>query len=145
LDRDLRIGTRRRPPDDSQLLVAWLVAGHFHVLWVDLFAEAGHLVSTEKVGARDDTAAILDRHGHLGIGNCRAVGVAHETEIRRPSFPALAVAAADARPPPPRGERTGAALRGARARHSPATPNRGIHPVLPQLHPRAAARRRPTV
>src|SRR5262249_14850712 len=56
LDRDLRISVRRRASDDAQLLVARLVAGHLDVLGIDLFAEAGHLVSAEKVGARDDTA-----------------------------------------------------------------------------------------
>src|SRR5262245_56021258 len=143
LDRDLRVGARRRSPDDAQLLVAWLVAGHLDVLGIDLFAEAGHLVSAEKVGARDDTAAILHRHGHLGVGNGGAVGVAHEAEIGRTFLLAVVVVVAEAGTSRPHGERNGAAHREDRARHPPATPNRRVHPGLPKcipLHPRSTPR-----
>src|SRR5262249_32539240 len=133
LDRDLRISARRRASDDAQLLVARLVAGHLDVLGIDLFAEAGHLVSAEKVGARDDTAAILHCHGHLGVGNSGAVGVPHEAEIGRTFLLAVVVIVAEAGTSRPRGERNGAAHREDRARHPPATPNRGIHPILHEL------------
>src|SRR5215468_1256308 len=84
LNRNFRVGARRGTSDDAELLVAWLVARHFDVFGVDLLAEAGNLVGAEQVGARDDTAAVLHTHGHLGVGNSGAVRIPHEAKIGRP-------------------------------------------------------------
>src|SRR5262249_56114182 len=69
LDRNFRIGARRRTPDDAELLVTWLVARDFNVFGINLLAEARNLVSAEQVGARDATAAVLHSHRHLRVGN----------------------------------------------------------------------------
>src|SRR4030095_13486539 len=75
LDRNFRIGAGRRTPDDAELLVTWLVARDFNVFGINLLAEARNLVSAEQVCARDDTAAVLHSHRHLGVGNGGAIGV----------------------------------------------------------------------
>ena len=79
-------------------------AESWSILGIDLLAEAGDLVSAERVGARDDTAAVLDPHGHLGIGHGRTVGVLDEAEIRRPFLFAVVVVVAKSRPRLPRGQ-----------------------------------------
>src|SRR5712692_5733348 len=69
LDRDLRIGARRRTPDDAKLLVAGLIARHFDVLGVDLVAKTGDFIGSQKVRARHDGNPVLWRHADLGVGN----------------------------------------------------------------------------
>src|SRR5262249_6400112 len=44
LDRNFRVGARRRTSDDADLLVAWLVARHINVFGINLLAEARNLV-----------------------------------------------------------------------------------------------------
>src|SRR6516162_1568280 len=130
LDRNFRVGARGRPSDDAQLLVTWLVARDFNVFGINLLAEARDLVGAEQVGARDDTAAVLHTHGHLGVGNGGAVRVPHEAEIGRPLLLAVVVVVAEAGTPRPRGDRKGTGYCEHRARHSSDTPNRELHPVL---------------
>src|SRR5262249_31196404 len=73
LDRNFRVGARRRTSDDAKLLVARLVAGDFNVFGIDLLAEARNLVGAEQVGARARTAAVVHAHGHLGVGHSGSV------------------------------------------------------------------------
>src|SRR4029453_815620 len=96
LDRDFWVGVRR--PHASQrpeLLVALLVAGDLDILRIDVLAEPGHLVGAERVGARDDTAAILDSHSHLCIGHRCAVGVLPEAKLGGPFLFAVVVVVAE--------------------------------------------------
>src|SRR5262249_47533064 len=103
LNRNSRVGARRGTSDDAELLIAWLVARHFDVFGVNLLAEARNLVGAEQVGARDDTAAVLHTHGHLGVGNSGAVRIPHEAKIGRPFLLAVVVVIAEAGTPGPRG------------------------------------------
>src|SRR5262245_2298431 len=106
LDRDLDGGVRRaHAPQSPQLLVALLVARDLDVLGVDVLAEAGDLVGAERVGAGDDATAVLDPHGHLGIGQRGAVGVLDEAEISRPFLFAVVVVVPEARAARPQGGR----------------------------------------
>src|SRR5262249_3640464 len=109
---------------------ARLVAGDLDVFGIDLLAESWNFVGAEKIGTRNDAAAILHTHGHLGIRDGGAARVPDETEIGRPFLFAIVVIIAEARTSGPRGDRKGVAHREGRAHHPPATPNRGIHPVL---------------
>ena len=139
LNRNFRVGARRGTSDDAELLVAWLVARHLNVFGVNLLAEARNLVGAEQVGARDNAAAVLHAHGHLGVGDSGAIRVPHEAEIGRPLLLAVVVVIAEAGTPGPRGDRKGAGHCKHRARHSSDTPNRGLHPVLLGWHRRASA------
>src|SRR6478609_4962118 len=142
LDRDLRIAARRGTSDDAQLLVARLVAGDLDVFGIDLLAEAWNFVGAEKVGARNDAAAIFYSHGHLGIGDGGAARVPDETEIGRPFLFAIIVIIAEARTSSPRGERNGTGYRQDRACHPSNTPNRGTHQALLELRRPSPGRRR---
>src|SRR5436190_524896 len=133
LDRDLRIAARRRTSDDAQLLVARLVAGDLDVFGIDLLAESWNFVGAEKVGTRNDAAAIFHSHGHLGIGDGGAARVADETEIGRPFLFAVVVVIAESRTSGPRCDRNGTGYREDGARHPAHTPNRGTHPALLEL------------
>src|SRR5215469_919532 len=138
LNRNFRVGARRGTSDDAELLVAWLVARHFDVFRVNLLAEARNLVGAEQVSARDDAAAVLHAHGHLGVGDGGAVRVPHEAEIGRPFFLAVVVVVAEAGTPGPRGDRKGTGHCKHRARHSSDATNRELHPVLLGSHCRAS-------
>src|SRR5215831_5885492 len=143
LDRNFRVGARRRTSDDAELLVTWLVARDFNVFGINLLAEARNLVGAEQVGARDDTAAVLHSHGHLGVGNGGAVGVPHEAEIGRPLLLAVVVVVAEAGTPRPRGDRKGTGHCEHRAHRPSDPPNRELHPVLLGWCCRASSRREP--
>src|SRR5215468_9389072 len=130
LDRNFRVGARRRTSDDAQLLVTWLVARDFNVFGINLLAEARNLVGAEQVGARDNTAAVLHSHGHLGVGNGGAVRVPHEAEIGGSLLLAVVVVVAEAGTSRPRGDREGTGDCKHCARHSSHTPSRDLHPVL---------------
>src|SRR5215831_9317688 len=130
LDRNFRVGARRRTSDDAELLVTRLVAGDFNVFGINLLAEARNLVGAEQVGARDDTAAVLHSHGHLGVGNGGAVRVAHEAEIGRPLLLAVVVVVAEAGTSRPRGDRKDTGHCKHSAHYPFDTPNRELHPVL---------------
>src|SRR5262249_57412484 len=67
LDRNFRVGARRRTSDNAELLVTRLVAGDFNVFGINLLPEARNLVGAEQVGARHDTTALLHSHGHLSV------------------------------------------------------------------------------
>src|SRR5262245_51704065 len=81
LDRDLRIGIRRGAAEHAHLLEAHLLARDQDLGRIDLLAEAGDAIGAERIGAGDDTAAVLDRHGDLGVRDGGAIGVFDETEI----------------------------------------------------------------
>src|SRR5262245_60466809 len=131
LDRNFRVGARRRTSDDAELLVAWLVARDFNVFGINLLAEARNLVGAEQVRARDDAAAVLHSYGHFGVGNGGAVRVPHEAEIGRPLLLAVVVVVAEAGTARPRGDRKSTGHCEHRAHHPSDTPNRELHPVLP--------------
>src|SRR6516164_384434 len=141
LNRNFRVGARRGTSDDAELLVAWLVARHFDVFGVNLLAEARNLVGAEQVGARDDAAAVLHAHGHLGVWDSGAVRVPHAAEIGRPFLLAVVVVIAEARTARPCGARKGTGHCEHRAHHPSDTPSRELHPVL--LGWRCRASRRP--
>src|SRR5215467_9110117 len=141
LDRNFRIGARRRTSDDTELLVTWLVARDFNVFGINLLAEARNLVRAEQVGARDDAAAVLHAHGHLGVGNGGAARVPHEAEIGRPFLLAVVVVITEAGTPGPRGDRKGTGHCEHRAHHPSDTPSRELHPVLPGARLHAFRRR----
>src|SRR5262249_13588442 len=83
LDRNLRVRRRQPAAQRALLLEAFLLAGDLDVLRVDLLAEAGHLVGTERVRTSDHAAAVLYRHGHLSVRHGGAARVLDEAEIGR--------------------------------------------------------------
>src|SRR5262249_48511166 len=140
LDRNFRVGARRRTSDDAELLVARLVARGFNVFWIHLLAQTRNLVGAEQVGARDDTAAVLHSHGHLGVGNGGAVRVPHEAEIGGSLLLlAVVVVVAEAGAARPRGDRKGTGHCKHRAHHPSDAPNPELHPVLLGWRCRASA------
>src|SRR5262245_10862625 len=83
LDRDLRIGIGRCATEHAHLLVARLLARDQNLGRIDLLAETRNAIGAERIGAGDDAATVLDRHGHLGVRDRRSIGVLHEAEIGR--------------------------------------------------------------
>src|SRR5581483_12010322 len=78
-DRIFRIASRTAL--DARLFVAFLGAGDRDVFRVDVLAEARDLVDAHDVGTGHQRAAILQRGGHLGVGNARSINLADKSEV----------------------------------------------------------------